>query len=150
MTAPTVDIQIHCLPHSEGLQLPEYKTEGSSGVDLFAAVVQSVELFPGKRTLVPTGIQMALPEGLEAQVRPRSGLALREGISVLNAPGTIDSDYRGEIRVILFNASDVPFTIRRGMRVAQLVVSPVVKARFVTVDNLKATTRGVGGFGHTG
>lgn len=125
-------------------------TEGASGFDLLAAVSDPLELLSGQRALIPTGIQMALPEGFEAQVRPRSGLALKEGLGILNAPGTIDSDYRGEIQVILFNSGDTPFTIRRGMRIAQLVVAPVVKAQFVVVDNLNATIRGVGGFGHTG
>ncbi len=125
-------------------------TEGASGLDLLAAIKEPLELLPGKRTLIPTGIQIALPEGFEAQVRPRSGLALKEGIGLLNSPGTIDSDYRGEIQVIVFNAGDRPFTFQRGMRIAQLVVAPVVKAQFVVVDNLNATVRGAGGFGHTG
>ena len=125
-------------------------TEGASGLDLLAAISKPVELLPGKRVLIPTGIQIALPEGFEAQVRPRSGLASKEGIGLLNSPGTIDSDYRGEIHVILFNTSDTPFTFQRGMRIAQLVVAPVVKAQFVVVDNLNATVRGAGGFGHTG
>jgi dUTP pyrophosphatase len=115
-----------------------------------AAVGEPADLLPGKRSLVPTGIQIALPEGFEAQVRPRSGLAIKEGIGILNAPGTIDADYRGEVQVILFNAGDTPFTIRRGMRIAQLVIAPVVKANFLVVDNLDTTVRGVGGFGHTG
>ncbi len=144
------EVQIRCLPHHEGLPLPRYMTEGSSGLDLLAAVSESVGLLPGKRTLIPTGIQIALPPGFEAQVRPRSGLALKDGIGLLNAPGTIDSDYRGEIQVILFNAGDTPFSVQRGMRIAQLVIAPVVKATLVMVDNLDATIRGVGGFGHTG
>ncbi len=125
-------------------------TEGSSGLDLLAALPDSLEIHPGKRALLPTGIQIALPEGFEAQVRPRSGLAVREGIGILNAPGTIDSDYRGEIQVILFNTGEASFTIRRGMRIAQLIISPVIKARLTVVDNLDATVRGAGGFGHTG
>lgn len=138
------------LPHYEGLPLPEYKTEGSSGLDLLAALPSSLQILPGKRALIPTGIQIAIPEGFEGQVRPRSGLALREGIGILNAPGTIDSDYRGEIQVILFNTGDRPFTIERGMRIAQLVMAPVVKAEIVLADNLDATGRGARGFGHTG
>lgn len=125
-------------------------TEGSSGLDLLAAVQESVELKPGQRVLIPAGLQVAIPEGYEGQVRPRSGLAIREGIGLLNAPGTIDSDYRGEIQIILFNSSQSSFEIRRGMRIAQLVITPVVKAQFVMADNLHATARGTGGFGHTG
>jgi dUTP pyrophosphatase len=125
-------------------------TDGSSGLDLLAAVATPQELLPGKRLLVPTGIQIAVPEGFEAQVRPRSGLAIREGVGILNAPGTIDADYRGEVQVILFNAGEAPFTIQRGMRIAQLVIAPTVKARLAVVDNLDATLRGAGGFGHTG
>ena len=125
-------------------------TEGASGIDLLAAVKNPVEILPGKRALIPTGIQIALPEGFEAQVRPRSGLALKDGIGILNSPGTIDADYRGEIQVILFNTSVAPFQVQRGMRIAQLVIAPVVKARLVVVDNLNTTARGAGGFGHTG
>jgi len=125
-------------------------TEGSSGLDLLAAVSEPLELAPGSRCLVPTGIQIALPEGFEGQVRPRSGLALKEGITLLNSPGTIDSDYRGEIQVILHNTHHLAFTLQRGMRIAQLVITPVVKAQFVLVDNLSITVRGDGGFGHTG
>ena len=143
-------VQIRCLPHYEGLPLPRYMTEGSSGLDLLAALSDPTDLLPGKRALIPTGIQIALPPGFEAQVRPRSGLALKEGVGILNAPGTIDADYRGEIQVILFNTSDIPFSVQRGMRIAQLVIAPVVKATFVVVDNLNTTVRGVGGFGHTG
>jgi len=124
-------------------------TAGASGLDLVAAVPQPVEILPRKRAVVPTGIQIALPEGLEGQVRPRSGLALKEGIGILNAPGTIDSDYRGEIQVILYNTGETSFLVQRGMRIAQLVIAPVVKAQFVLVDNLSATVRGSGGFGHT-
>lgn len=144
------EVQIRCLPHYKGLPLPQYMTTGASGLDLVAAIRDSIEIQPEKRAVVPTGIQLALPEGFEGQVRPRSGLALKEGIAVLNAPGTIDSDYRGEIQVILYNTGDAPFRVERGMRVAQLVIAPVVKAQFVLVDNLSATVRGSGGFGHTG
>lgn len=146
---PDCEVQVRILSHYEGLPLPQYMTAGSSGLDLLAAVSDSVELLPRKRILIPTGIQIAIPEGFEAQIRPRSGLALNEGITVLNSPGTIDCDYRGEVRIILYNASDVPFAIRRGMRIAQLVITPVVKARFVVADNLSETARGSGGFGHT-
>ncbi|MBI4116105.1 MAG: dUTP diphosphatase [Candidatus Omnitrophica bacterium] len=144
------EVQLRCLPNYKGLPLPQYMTEGASGLDLLAAVTDSIQLLPGKRVLIPTGIQIAIPEGLEGQVRPRSGLALKEGIGILNAPGTIDSDYRGEVQVILFNAGDTAFSVTRGMRIAQLVITPVVKAQFVLVDNLSTTHRGEGGFGHTG
>jgi len=144
------EVEILCLPHFEGLPAPQYMTSGASGFDLLAANSQPIELAPQKRILVPTGIQVAIPAGFEAQVRPRSGLAWKEGVSLLNAPGTIDSDYRGEIQVILCNAGDKTFRVERGMRIAQLVIAPTVKARFVVVDNLSATTRGPGGFGHTG
>ena len=147
---PHCEVQIRRLPHYEGLPLPQYMTSGSIGLDLLAAVHDLIEIPPGKRAIIPTGIQMALPEGFEGQVRPRSGLAFKEGIAILNAPGTIDSDYRGEIQVILYNTGDTPFTVERGMRMAQLVIAPVVKAQFVLVDNLSATVRGIGGFGHTG
>ena len=125
-------------------------TEGSSGLDLMAAIKETLEIAPLCRALIPTGIQLSIPPGFEAQVRPRSGLALKEGISILNAPGTVDSDYRGEIQVVLFNTQNQPFLLQRGMRIAQLVIAPVVKARFVLADNLNTTARGAGGFGHTG
>ena len=144
------EVQIRTLPHFEGIELPQYKTHGASGLDLLAAIVEDKTIPSLERVLVPTGIQVSIPEGFEGQVRPRSGLALRDGIAVLNAPGTIDSDYRGEIQVILYNTSNTSFTLQRGMRIAQLVVAPVVKAQFVVVDNLSRTERGAGGFGHTG
>ena len=144
------EVQIRTLPHYEGLALPEYRTEGSSGLDLLAAICEPVQLPPLGRCLIPTGIQLSIPPGFEGQVRPRSGLALKEGISLLNTPGTIDSDYRGEIQVVLYNTGDTSFTVERGMRIAQLVIAPVVKAEFILVDNLSATVRGSGGFGHTG
>ena len=147
---PECEIQIRILPHYEGLPLPQYMTEGSSGIDLLAAIPDSLELAPLRRCVIPTGIQVSIPEGFEGQVRPRSGLALRDGILLPNSPGTIDSDYRGEIQVIFLNTDSKPFLIERGMRIAQLVIAPVVKAQFVVVDNLNATIRGVGGFGHTG
>lgn len=145
-----VEIHVQTLPQFEGLPLPQYMTEGSSGLDLLAAVKEPIEIPPGGRTLIPTGIQIAIPDGYEGQVRPRSGLALKNGIGLLNSPGTIDSDYRGEVRVILYNASDISFLVQRGMRIAQLVIASVVKAQFVMADNLSETARGAGGFGHTG
>lgn len=144
------EVQIRCLPHYEGLPLPDYMTAGASGLDLIAALSQTLEIPPGKRAVVASGIQVALPEGFEGQVRPRSGLAFKEGIALLNAPGTIDSDYRGEIQIVLYNTGDTPFKVERGMRIAQLVIAPTVKAQFILVDNLTATVRGSGGFGHTG
>jgi len=135
---------------SEDLPLPRYATAGSAGLDLAAAVEGDLVLEPGARALVPTGLRIALPAGYEAQVRPRSGLALRSGLVLPNAPGTIDADYRGEISVLLMNAGRESFTVRRGDRVAQLVVAPVVQAQLVEVATLDATARGAGGFGHTG
>ena len=138
------------LPHGEGLSLPSPATAGAAGADLAAAVDAPLELRPGERERVPTGFAIAIPEGFEAQVRPRSGLALKRGVLVPNAPGTIDSDYRGELQVILMNAGTEPFVIERGDRIAQLVVAPVVRAAFEEVEELDATDRGAGGFGHTG
>ena len=143
-------VQVKTLPHFDGLALPQYMTEGSSGIDLLAACKDPVVLQPGDRTLIPTGIIISLPKGSEAQVRPRSGLAIKHGISILNAPGTIDSDYRGEIQVIMINLGREAFTITRGMRIAQMVIAKVVKAELEVVDNLDETRRGAGGFGHTG
>ncbi|MCS7272719.1 MAG: dUTP diphosphatase [Fimbriimonadales bacterium] len=137
-------------PDATDLPLPHYQTEGAAGVDLYAAVKEPVILQPGERALVPTGIRIALPPGYEAQVRPRSGLAIRHGIGLLNAPGTIDSDYRGEIQVILINWGQEPFVIRRGERIAQLVVAPVARVEWELVPELPPTARGEGGFGHTG
>jgi dUTP pyrophosphatase len=148
MNALAVSLSI--LPHGEGLPLPAYATSGSAGVDLVAAIAGSVVLAPGARALVPTGIALALPEGYEAQVRPRSGLALRHGVTVLNSPGTIDSDYRGEICVILANLGDAAFTVSRGERIAQLVVAPVRQVAWELVATLPETVRGGGGFGSTG
>lgn len=144
-----IAVPIAVLPHGEGLALPAYQTPGSAGCDLRAAVHAPVTLAPGERALIPTGIAIALPEGHEAQVRPRSGLAVKHGITVLNAPGTIDADYRGEIAVPLINLGDAPFVIARGERIAQLVVAPVVQVTW-TDTPLDATARGVGGFGSTG
>lgn len=143
-------VPITRLKHAEGLPLPRYQTEHSAGVDLCAAVDKETVIEPGTWRLVPTGISVAIPEGYEGQVRPRSGLALRNGMGLLNAPGTIDADYRGEVSIILFNFSDKPFIIQRGDRIAQLVFAKVARARFVQVDALTDTTRGAGGFGHTG
>ncbi len=145
-----VEIAVKTWPHFEGLELPRYQTEGSSGFDLVAAVQQDVILPPGERALIPTGISISLPLGHEAQIRPRSGLALKHGITLLNTPGTIDADYRGEIQVIIVNLGQVSFTITRGMRIAQCVIAQVVKASLIPADNLDTTRRGAGGFGHTG
>ncbi len=143
-------VHITQLNNSEGLPIPHYQTEHSAGVDLYAAVADETIIKAGMWTLVPTGIAIAIPEGYEGQVRPRSGLALKHGIGMLNAPGTIDADYRGEIGVILFNLSDKPFTLHRGDRVAQIVFAKIEKAKLVRVDVLSETARGAGGFGHTG
>lgn len=144
------EIPLRRLPHGDGLPLPAYATALSAGVDLMAAVAADVVLQPGARALIPTGIAIALPDGVEAQVRPRSGLALKHGITVLNAPGTIDADYRGEVGVILINHGQAPFTIRRGERIAQMVIAPCGQARWHTVDALPDSARGDGGFGSTG
>lgn len=145
-----VQVSIKLLPHHEGLALPVYMSEGSSGMDLTAAIADPLALQPTERVLIPTGISIAIPVNYEAQVRPRSGLALRHGIGILNSPGTIDSDYRGEIQVILINLGKDSFVIRRGDRIAQLVVAPQVKASFKIVEELDVTLRSSGGFGHTG
>jgi dUTP pyrophosphatase len=145
-----ISIEIKTLPHFEGLPLPQYQTEGASGIDLLAACQAPMTLHPGERALVPTGILIALPKHLEAQIRPRSGLAIKHGITLLNTPGTIDSDYRGEIQVILINHAKETFVVTRGMRIAQMVIAQVVKAKLEVVDNLDGTRRGAGGFGHTG
>jgi dUTP pyrophosphatase len=134
----------------EDLPLPAYATSHSAGVDLCAAVTEELLLGPGQRALVPTGLRIALPEGYEAQVRPRSGLAVRHGIGMVNSPGTIDADYRGEIRVILINWGQEPFIIRRGDRIAQMVIAPVTRVAWDEVSDLPPTERGEGGFGHTG
>lgn len=140
------------LAHAAGLPLPAYQSEGAAGLDMIAALDGQgpLTLAPGARALVPTGLVIELPHGYEAQVRPRSGLALKHGITVLNSPGTIDSDYRGEVKVILANLGQAPFDIRRGDRIAQMVVSPVTRATFVEVDEVSNTVRGKGGFGSTG
>jgi dUTP pyrophosphatase len=146
----TVTIAVRRLPHAEGLPLPSYATAGAAGFDLLAAVGAPLVIPPGGRALVPTGLQMALPPGYELQVRPRSGLALKHGITLPNTPGTVDEDYRGEVGVIVLNAGDAPFTVERGMRIAQGVVAPVVRAAWAEVEALPETTRGTGGFGSTG
>lgn len=138
------------LENFEGLSLPEHQTEGSSGLDLLAAVHEDLVLKPGQRALIPTGLQIALPVGTEAQIRPRSGLAYKHGITMLNSPGTIDADYRGEIKVLAVNLGQEDFTVTRGMRIAQMVIAEVIKTRLVAADTLEITARGSGGFGHTG
>ena len=145
-------LRIQRLPHAEGLALPAYETSGSAGMDLRAAVPDDAPLTlqPGARGLVPTGLKIALEPGWEAQVRPRSGLALKHGITCLNSPGTIDSDYRGEVGVILINHGPDPFVIRRGERIAQMVIAAHAQAVIAEVDNLDETARGTGGFGSTG
>lgn len=143
-------IEILRLPHAKDLPLPAYATEGAAGLDLLAAIDADTELKPGARAAIPTGIALAVPHGFEAQVRPRSGLALNHGITCLNTPGTIDSDYRGEIKVILINHGDTPFPIKRGTKIAQMVIARHEHATFVEVRELGATERGAGGFGSTG
>lgn len=148
MTA--VDLPVHRLEHARDLPLPGYASAHAAGLDLLAAVSEPVVLEPGGRAVLPTGIAIALPEGFEAQVRPRSGLAARNGVTVLNSPGTIDADYRGEIAVVLINLGDAPFRVERGMRIAQLVVAPVSTVRWQERDSLSETVRAEGGFGSTG
>jgi dUTP pyrophosphatase len=147
-----VTIEIRQLPHGEGLPLPAYQSAHAAGLDLLAAVPADAPLVlsPGQHALVPTGLAIALPEGFEAQVRPRSGLAAKHGVTVLNAPGTVDADYRGEISVILINHGSAPFTIARGERIAQMVIAEVANAELVPVVSLAPTDRGGGGFGSTG
>jgi len=147
-----VDVAITHLSHGEGLELPAYETSASAGLDLRAAVPsdEPAILTPGERALLPTGLRIALPNGYEGQVRPRSGLAHRHGVTVLNSPGTIDADYRGEVKVLLINHGDEPFRVERGMRIAQLVVAQHARVSWVERDALKETVRGQGGFGSTG
>jgi len=147
-----VAVQLKTLPHFDGLALPAYETAHAAGMDLRAAVAEDepVTLKPGARALIPTGLSMALPEGFEAQVRPRSGLAAKHGVTCLNTPGTIDADYRGEVKVILINLGQDPFVIKRGERIAQMVIAPVTQARWDLVDALPDSVRGEGGFGSTG
>lgn len=146
----SVPVQVTRLPHGEGLPLPAYATPGAAGMDLLAAVTAPLVIAPGARVLVPTGLMIALPTGYELQVRPRSGLALKNGIVLPNSPGTIDEDYRGEVQVIVMNAGSEPFTVERGMRIAQAVLAPVVRAAWHEVGALDETARGGGGFGSTG
>lgn len=148
--AMDIRIPVETLPHGEGLPLPEYETPGAAGLDLRAAVETAHELAPGSRWLCPTGLRIAIPAGFEGQVRPRSGLALKHGVTCLNSPGTIDSDYRGELKVILANLGSEPFRIERGERIAQLVFAPVVQAAWAPAATLDATRRGTAGFGSTG
>ena len=149
MTGP-VRVLIQRLPHGEGLPLPGYATEHAAGMDLIAAVGDPVTIQPNARALIPTGIALALPPGYEAQVRPRSGLALKHGLTILNSPGTIDADYRGEVQVILVNLGEEPVTIARGMRIAQLVLAPVTRGSLDVATTLPSSARGGGGFGSTG
>ena len=146
----SVRVAIWREPEARDLPLPSYRTSGSAGVDLYAAVHEPIVLQPGERRLIPTGIRIALPPGYEAQVRPRSGLALHHGIGMVNSPGTIDSDYRGEIAVLLINWGSEPFTIHRGDRIAQLVVAPIASIEWDEQEQLPESERGEGGFGHTG
>jgi len=146
----TIQVQVKILPHGQGLPLPRYMSQGAAGMDLMAAVEQPVQMAPGQRVKVPTGLAIALPEGYEAQVRPRSGLAIRHGVTCLNTPGTIDSDYRGEIQVILVNLGQESFQISRGDRIAQMIVAPVTRIEWSRTEQLPETHRNEGGFGHTG
>jgi dUTP pyrophosphatase len=148
----TVTVEILQLPHGSGLPLPAYQSAHAAGLDLLAAVPEATPLVlaPGKYAMVPTGLAIALPPGFEAQVRPRSGLAAKHGVTVLNSPGTVDADYRGEVAVLLINHGSAPFTIRRGERIAQMVIAAVAPAELVPVTSLSSTERGAGGFGSTG
>jgi dUTP pyrophosphatase len=145
-----INVKVKIFPHGMGLPLPRYHSEHAAGMDLMAAVGGEETIEPGKRMLVPTGIAIELPEGYEAQVRPRSGLALKHGITLMNTPGTIDADYRGEVGVILVNLGDAPFTVRRGDRIAQMIVAPVTRVELREESGLSETKRSDGGFGHTG
>lgn len=149
---PALTVRVVRLPHARGLPLPRYQSAGAAGLDVVAAVAKDrpLTLAPGARELVPTGLVLELPRGAEAQVRPRSGLALRHGITVLNSPGTVDWDYRGELKVLLVNLGDAPFVIERGARIAQLVIAPVGRAKLEEVGAARVTRRGAGGFGSTG
>ncbi len=145
-------IEVKRLEHGEDLPLPKYETEQSAGMDLYAALAEGEPVTLGalERAMIPTGLAMALPAGFEAQVRPRSGLAAKNGVTVLNTPGTIDADYRGEVKVILVNLSNEPFTVERGMRIAQMIIAPVTQGSWAEVEELDETARGAGGFGSTG
>ncbi|WP_417692367.1 dUTP diphosphatase [Roseibium sp.] len=146
----TVRLEFKKLPHGADLPLPAYQSDQAAGLDLLAAVEAAIILQPGKRTIVPTGLAMSLPAGFEGQVRPRSGLAAKNGVTVLNTPGTIDADYRGEVKVILINLGDEAFVIERGSRIAQMIIAPVLQAKIELVEELSETRRGEGGFGSTG
>jgi dUTP pyrophosphatase len=143
-------LPVRILPHGAGLALPAYQTADSAGLDLVAAVAVEMVLNPGARALVPTGLAIALPRGYEAQIRPRSGLAFKHGITLLNTPGTIDADYRGEVKVLMINLGQEPFAVKRGERIAQMVVAPVTRIAWQPVADLEETARGAGGFGSTG
>ncbi|MBT5156944.1 MAG: dUTP diphosphatase [Rhodobiaceae bacterium] len=145
-------IEIKRLDHAKGLALPAYETDEAAGMDLRAALAEgeTMVLQPGQQAMVPTGLSMAMPKGFEAQVRPRSGLAAKHGLTVLNTPGTIDSDYRGEVKIILINLGQEDFTVERNMRIAQMIIAPVVQASLIEVETLDETARGLGGFGSTG
>ena len=145
-----IKIRVKRMRTGMGISLPSYMSEHASGMDLFAHAPENVVLNPGERRLIPTGIAVAIPEGYEGQIRPRSGLAIHDGIGIVNSPGTIDSDYRGEIKVILINLGDEPFVVESGTRIAQLVITPVVRAELEEVAELPATHRNESGFGHTG
>lgn len=145
-----IEVKVKVLEHGQGLGLPEYMTEGASGVDLRAAVTEPVTIRPQGIALIPTGISLAIPPGYEAQVRPRSGLASKYGLTILNSPGTIDADYRGEIKVIVINLGDNDYIVKRGERIAQMVFCQVARASFRLTEDLSETARGQGGFGHTG
>ena len=150
MAMETIQVQMKRQPGTEDVPLPEYMSEHASGMDVRAAVTEPVTLAPGQVGLIPTGFHIAVPPGYEAQVRPRSGLALKHGITIVNTPGTIDSDYRGEVGIILGNVGRESFIVERGARIAQLVIQPVVRARLIVTDELSQTARSDGGFGHTG
>lgn len=150
--AERFELRVVRLPHGRDLPLPKYQSALAAGLDLLAAVAEAapVQIEPGGRAIIPTGIAIALPNGTEAQIRPRSGLAIRHGITVLNAPGTIDADYRGELQIILVNLGSEPFVVRRGMRIAQFVIAPITRAELVEAVDLDVTPRAAGGFGSTG
>jgi len=150
MKKEIVQLPVEIMPHAAELPLPAYMTAGAAGMDLYAAVMEDVILEPGTVRLIPTGLKVAVPGGYELQIRPRSGLAARHGIGLLNSPGTVDSDYRGEIKVILINLGAAPFTVRRGDRIAQMVLCPIPRIKLVPTAALPETERGEGGFGHTG
>lgn len=150
MKKEIVQLPVEIMPHAAELPLPAYMTAGAAGMDLYAAVMEDVILEPGTVRLIPTGLKVAVPGGYELQIRPRSGLAARHGIGLLNSPGTVDSDYRGEIKVILINLGTAPFTVRRGDRIAQMVLCPIPRIELVMTATLPETSRGEGGFGHTG